>query len=946
MRRCPQVRERFEPRHAVATILALSALAAATRDVANAAEEADGEAVTLSDVSVTEDALRAFSTEPSASSFGFAKPLLETPRTVAFLSEEQLSLYGVSTVDDLARLVPGTYTTTRYGLQGGISVRGVSADFYYRGMRRLQMQGHVRTVLSAYDNIEVVKGPPSPLYGMGQIGGYANLDPKSSRAKTGKYMSDSNGYFEAAHDTYNKNEAQFGIGVPFSLLDRPAGVYFVGLIEDSKTFIRNVGAKQKFLQAASSVDNVGPFRVEFGGQMQNSITSGAYMNRVTQSLIDDGIYITGMPLANLDINGDGRIAYVETQLASPVRGAITASNRALSQRYTMPSNADGTPRELSSFANSIVGIPQSLKDYLTTGAGASLNCAMANYMRTTAPVAPLGGLYSQQLPVGFALNPCQVSRVKFTRDDYRRNGSYEREQNATQQMGYLDVIYDTDPNFTIKNQIYFDSLESFKDSFLPYGEQQAIHAIEDKVTATYKLPSSWLPGWFSANTLASVNRRKNWGNIRSSGGDFDNRQDVLNQTAAGTRAEGSGTGGHVPNTMFWTQLTNPSYATGALDTTYRYSKYVESGVGLMADLTFFDKTNLLLGGRKDSVKARAYEPTTFNESAGNIGIPTPAFLAQYAAGLVCQTAPTVATGPCPGLLNNQANIRPVKSSDSGTSYSASLSHELPWAKIRPYATVARSTITLDGSNNLYSASTVGGGKLVGTANLKEFGVKGELFGGKAQWAVAGFQQERTDVTTPSDPSLSAFASSTKTKGIESSVNWQPLRSLTTGASLTFMQPKFTTPLTLANTQNINARLLGFQDIVLPTGEVFPAEAFGYGGNMTVVLSDIQNRYDDVPGIPKWQASANASYAIGKGFGVLVNGQYVSEVNADRIKTELLPESLIWNAGVTWDHKRVHLKVNAYNITNELAFRAGIFGAPNLVSVMPLRRYEMTLKVDF
>ena len=88
MRRCLQVRDRFELRHAVAAILALSALSAATRDVAHAAEEeSSGDAVTLSDVSVTEDALRAFSTEPSASSFGFAKPLLETPRTVAFLSE-------------------------------------------------------------------------------------------------------------------------------------------------------------------------------------------------------------------------------------------------------------------------------------------------------------------------------------------------------------------------------------------------------------------------------------------------------------------------------------------------------------------------------------------------------------------------------------------------------------------------------------------------------------------------------------------------------------------------------------------------------------------------------------------------------------------------------------------------------------------------------------------
>src|ERR1700730_597296 len=69
----------------------------------------------LSDMSVTEDALKAIANTPSASSFGFTKPLLETPRAVSFVSEEQISLMGISTVEDLMKAVPGVYTTTRYG---------------------------------------------------------------------------------------------------------------------------------------------------------------------------------------------------------------------------------------------------------------------------------------------------------------------------------------------------------------------------------------------------------------------------------------------------------------------------------------------------------------------------------------------------------------------------------------------------------------------------------------------------------------------------------------------------------------------------------------------------------------------------------------------------------------------------------------------------------------
>jgi iron complex outermembrane recepter protein len=905
-------------------------------------KESEENVATLSDVNVTEDTLRALSNEPSASSFGFAKPLLETPRTVTFVSEEQLRLYGVSTVEDLSRLVPGTYTTTRYGLQGGISVRGVSADFYYRGMRRLQMQGHVRTVLSAYDNIEVIKGPPSPLYGMGQIGGYANLDPKSNRAKTGKYMTESNGYFQATHDEYGKNETQFGLGVPFTIAEKPSGVYFVGLLEDSKTYIKTVPAKQKFLQTTLSMDNaIGPFRLEMGGQVQNSVTAGAYFARVTQDLIDDGTYITGRPLAELDLNRDGRVGYVESYLASPVTGTISGNNQALDQRFTLRVDASGNPLPIASFANSIVGIPQTLKTYLTTGPGSSLNCPLANYMRDVAPVMTLGtattgSLVTRNLPIGFALNPCTTGTVKLAKDLYRANGAYEREQNADQLMGYMDLIYDTNPNFTIKNQIFYDSIDSFKDSWLPYGENQAIETIEDKITATARVPTEWLPRWLSINALGSVNYRETSGFLRSSGGDWDYRQDITYTTGAG----GSGTGGFYSNTMFWTQLTNADYQTGAVNTTWRRSRYSEQGIGLMFDINLGQKTNLLVGARSDKVEALVNESASFNPNTGNIGTPTQAFLDAYAAGLVCTTP----GGPCPGA--NLAGTADVTDTDRGQSYSASLSHELPWGRMRPYVTVARSTITLDGSNNLYARGTLLGGKIIGEAELQEFGIKGELFRGRVQWTLSGFQQDRTDVSNPSDPSIGAFATSTTTEGLEASINAQATKNLFIGASVTLLEPRYTTGLTTGQTIDVSARDLGFQDIVLPNGDIYPAEAFGYGGRLRVLVNDPNNIYDEVPGSPEMQLAMNATYTIGKGFGVLLNAQHFSKSWANRLQTVELPATTLANIGVTWDYKRIHLKGNLYNVTDELQFRATSGGNPNMLSVLPDRRYELSMKIDF
>jgi outer membrane receptor protein involved in Fe transport len=907
---------------------------------AEASDESD--VATLSDVTVTEDPLRSLSNEPSASSFGFAKPLLETPRTVTFVSEEQLRLYGVSTVEDLSRLVPGTYTTTRYGLQGGVSVRGVSADFYYRGMRRLQMQGHVRTVLSAYDNIEVIKGPPSPLYGMGQIGGYANLDPKSNRAKTGKYMTSSSGYFQATGDSYGKNEMQFGLGVPFAVGERQAGAYVVGLLEDSKTYVKTVPAKQKFVQATVSVDNVaGPFRLELGGQAQKSVTAGAYFSRATQELIDNGTYITGRPLAELDLNRDGRVGYVESYLASPVTGAISGNNQALDQRFTLKLDVDGNPLPLSTFADSIIGIPQTLKNYLTTGAGQTLSCPMADYLRTVAPVMTLGtattgSLVTRNIPIGFMLNPCTTGKVKLKSSQFRGNGAFEREQNADQAMMYFDLIYDTNPNYTFKNQFFYDSLDNFKDSWLPYGENQAVRAIENKVTGTVRMPAEWLPAWMSVNTLGSINYRKTSGYIRSSGGDWDYRQDITYTTGA----SGSGTGGFYSNTMFWTQLTNPDYQTGAVNTSWRRSRYTETGAGLMFDVNFGQKTNLMLGARSDIVKARVNESASFSPNTGNIGTPSQSLIDAYIAGTACTTP----GGSCPGAY--LAPTADVSDKDSGQSYSGSLSHELPWGKMRPYLTMARSTITLDGSNNLYARGTVVGGKIVGEAKLEELGIKGELLGGRAQWTLSGFKQDRTDVSSPSDPSISAFATSTTTKGIEGSINMQATKQLFVGASVTTLKPRYTTGLTTGQTIDVSARDLGFQDVVLPTGEIYPAEAFGYGGRLRVLVADPNNIYNKVPGSPKTQAAVNATYSLGKGFGLLANAQYFSKSWANRLQTEILPSTTLLNVGVTWDIKRIHLKANIYNLTDELQFRAGSGGNPNMLSVLPDRRFEVSMKLDF
>jgi iron complex outermembrane recepter protein len=933
---------------AAATVFASTAMA----QEAAAAEKSEGDVAELSDIQVTEDPLRALSNEPSASSFGFAKPLLETPRAVSFVSEEQIRLFGISTVEDLTRVVPGTYTTTRYGLQGGINVRGVSSDMYYRGMKRLSMQGHVRTVLSAMDNIEVVKGPPSPLYGMGKIGGYTNMDPKSSRARTGKYLPGSSGSFQGITGSYDKSEIQIGTGLPFTVGERPGGVYLFGLLEDSETYVKHVNAKQRFIQGTTSIDNmVGPFRLEFGGQLQNSVTSGAYMNRVTQNLIDNGQYIRGNPLKNLDLDADGRVGLVEHAFASPVRGNFSSTNLPLRQQWAFPF-ANG-----ASGAATVPGIPQAMLDYLNSPQGRQVaNCRAADVMRAM----PAGGPVPQSgaLPIGFVLNPCTVSTQQV---DWRGNGAYEREQNADQKLGYIDLIYDINPDFTVKNQIFYDNIDSFKDSWLPYGENQYIKTFENKLTVTKRVPSDWLPEWMSINALSSVNYRKTTGWIYSggvSGNDYDYRQDVLYDG-------GPGFGQHYPNTMFWTQLTNNSYATGSPGERYLDSEFDEKGAAVMFDVTMWRNTNIVMGARYDRSHAKAGDFRTSNQTVGNLFIPgTTTIRPESQYGSACRTpiyAPDNATGQaaaraagCIGFLYT-APFQVAEDTDSGKSWSFSISQQLPWG-LRPYFTAANASLTLDGSNNIINVSTVQTAAtgvyngFIGEAFLREVGIKGSFLGGKLQTTLAAYRQSRNDVNSPDDPSFGADVSSTESEGVELEAKWVPMRDLFLSAYVSYQTQEYVTPLLASTTFEVNGRQVGFQDIVDPvTGELlYPAEAFLYGGRSTTAVPNGSfPQYQERVGNPEVQASIQGTYQIGRGFGVLLSANYFDEVWANRHRTILLPEATTFNAGVTFDRGKVHVKLNGYNFTDERYFRPAS-GDTNgqLVSVMPGRRWEASLKVDF
>lgn len=853
--------------------------------------------------------------QPVESSFGFAKTLLDTPRSSSLISGETIERFSLSAVEDLARVVPGVFTTTRFGIQGGIDVRNVPADTYFRGMRRLSLQGNARSVLAAMDSIEVVKGPPSPIFGMGKIGGYTNATPKSGRAKNGKYLTEAEGFAQAIMGSYDRSEVSFGYGGPLGLGGRKGGFYVYGLLEDSESFARGVPIEQEIIQASLSLDDaIGPWRLESGISLQVSRTAGALTGRFTQDLVDTGRYVRGTPLVNLDLNGSGVIGIREMFRASPVTGGISGNNLPLIQTWTWPLDAAGKPLPVTAFPK-VRGIPQNMYNYLV--ANPSKDPTGLLRAQGIGGPRPAGG--SGQVPVGMVLDPTTVG---YDTLDMRRSAAFERNLRAELVTGYFDLIYDRVPDFTVKNQVFFDSMDQYKISNQPFSPKNDVLLWENKVTAIKKLRG--VPEWLSVNSLASVNFRYTRANTKSSGGDYGtHRSDAMDPAWVDER------GGMTPNTTFANPFENPDPASDDSFpwTSHGRTSFTEAGAGVMFDLDLRQKTNLIVGGRWDVSKAH-------NWNYGGV----------WALG----GAGTSNANPLRQITATTSS----KGSDDGASWSVSLSHLLPY-NVRPYITVARSSLALDGSDNRIGDNIIAAGH-IGSAELKEVGIKSSLLKNTVFTTVSAYEQTRIILQSPDeDPAAAAatagaFASSTTTTGAEFEIKWVPTKRFFVTAYALKQETEFKP--NSGGTMLVDARTLGFQDVIDPaTGKVvYPAEAFLYGGRSRVTLPDNVDAFKLKGGNPEIQAAVTSGYTLRNGLGFTFSSNYLSAVNTGRLGIVRLPRNTTYNANVFFGYEKWSVKFDVFNLADERYFkpRTGDTLGDALAQAMPGRRWQLTLRRTF
>lgn len=338
--------KQFHPKVLLALTSLLSTFTISTQVMAEEGTEKE-DSVALDEVVVkgSADDFSVLPTGSSSGAFGLDMDLSDTPRSVTEVSSELVKNYGLRSVDDLVRLTPGAFTSSFFGIKGAMDIRGEPADNFYRGFRRISNPGAFNTNIRGAQTLEILRGPVSPVYGTGSVGGQLNYIPKSAKNDTAKYIEKPTGRLDVTLGTYNQKVISGELGLPFELAGKQGGVYAFAEVEDSDSYYHGYHPSNEQFQVAVNYDLSDKHALEFGMQYQTSDSIQVPgWTRVTQDLIDNGTYVTG---AGPDLNSDNpigsdRLLPQESGFITPFAPAGLNSSFSGVGSFCIPSAADSS----------------------------------------------------------------------------------------------------------------------------------------------------------------------------------------------------------------------------------------------------------------------------------------------------------------------------------------------------------------------------------------------------------------------------------------------------------------------------------------------------------------------------------------------------------------------------------------------------------------------------
>lgn len=142
-------------------------------------------------------------------------PFLENPQTTSVVTQDLLQDQGITRLADALRNVAGVSRSSTYGYFDAYQIRGYDASYgsiFLDGLKNGNVAGESNE-LGGLEQVEVIKGPASGLYGSAPLGGVINL--VSKRPKEGRFADVSVGVasFDGKDVSLDANDRLFDLPV-------------------------------------------------------------------------------------------------------------------------------------------------------------------------------------------------------------------------------------------------------------------------------------------------------------------------------------------------------------------------------------------------------------------------------------------------------------------------------------------------------------------------------------------------------------------------------------------------------------------------------------------------------------------------------------------------------------------------------------------------------------
>ena len=242
---------------------------------------------------VATDALVLPISRPFNSVFGTDDNIVDVPRNVTIISRQQLSDINISSVLDFSKLTSSAYTTTNFGAPSNPSIRGQTADLFINGMRgRITSNGNGLPLnFNSIESVNIVKGPATAVQGASMyVGGFIDLITKRP------YFDKEKGSVSVTVGSYGQKAWTVDVGGPISK-EVAYRISYSG--ENSKGYWHDYYNKNQSIYGALEFHPSSNYSIFLNSTLSDyRYTENWGINRVTQDLIDNGNYITGINVNN------------------------------------------------------------------------------------------------------------------------------------------------------------------------------------------------------------------------------------------------------------------------------------------------------------------------------------------------------------------------------------------------------------------------------------------------------------------------------------------------------------------------------------------------------------------------------------------------------------------------------------------------------------------------